>query len=368
MSELGDVLRDEVERGGPVGFDRYMEMCLYHPSLGYYSRGPERSGRRGDYVTSPELDPGFGRLWAGGFESVWKAAGSPARFAVIEIGPGEGGFAASVAAAAEGAFAEALEYVLAEPLPALEARQRELLDGDRFRWVSGIDAVERVDAGIVFANEILDNLPVALLEGTSDGLLEVMVSWDAGSPVEVMLPPRSAVVELARRFGIHPASGCRAEVPLAAGPLVASAARAIGTGAVVLIDYGDATSGLLERPGGTLLCYSEQGADADVLGSPGNKDITAHANWDVVAAALSDAAMSVGGPLPQSDVLEGLGAASLFDELKRAERDASAAGNGRAALRAISRRSALSALTARHGLGSLGVMIGTRGIPPLHWS
>ncbi|MPZ68336.1 MAG: hypothetical protein GEU71_02275 [Actinobacteria bacterium] len=366
MSDLSAVIRTEIEAGGPLGFDRYMELCLYHPDLGYYSRGPERSGRRGDYITSPELDPGFGRLWAGAFESVWRAADRPERFTVVEIGPGEAGFAASVDAAVEGAFAEALEYVLVEPLPSLETRQRERLEGDRFRWASGIETLEPVGAGVVFANEILDNLPIALAEGAADGPHEVLVSWD-GKPVEVTAPLRPEVLALVERFGIRPAPGCRAEVPLAAGPLVMAAARSIDTGAVVFIDYGDSTSGLLERPGGTLLCYSERGVDAEVLDSPGEKDITAHANWDVVSRLLSDAGMTASDPRPQRDVLKDLGAASLFDELKEAERAASAAGEGRAALRAISRRSALSALTAAHGLGSLGVMIGTRGIPRDDW-
>ncbi len=339
MSDLSDVIRTEIEAHGPLGFDRYMELCLYHPELGYYSRGPERSGRRGDYVTSPELDPGFGRLWAGAFESVWTSAGRPKSFTVVEIGPGEAGFAASVAAAVKGEFAAALDYVLVEPLPLLQARQRERLEGDRFRWSPGIETLEPVGAGVVFANEILDNLPVALVEGTQEGPLEVSISWE-GEPVEVMAPPRPHVLTLVERFGIGPAIGSRAEVPVAAGSLVTSAARAIEKGAVVFIDYGDSTLQLLERPGGTLLCYSERGADADVLDSPGEKDITAHANWDVVSRVLSDSGMTSSGLRLQRDVLRDLGAASLFDELKEAERTASAAGEGRVALRAISRRSA----------------------------
>lgn len=368
MTELHEILLAEISARGPLPFDRYMELCLYHPDFGYYARGPERSGRRGDYVTSPELDPGFGRLWARSFEDTWVAAGRPDRFAIVEIGPGEGGFASSVVAAAGGAFRAALKYILVEPLPALEARQRERLDGDPYRWVDDIDAVEPVEAGAVFANEILDNVPVALIEGTSSDPVEVGVATKGGALVEVTLAPRPEVLELAKRFGIEPPPGFRAEVPLAAENLVASAARAIGRGAVHLIDYGDTTPALLQRPGGTLLCYSERGADAALLETPGNKDITAHANWDVVAAALSRAGMYVEGPVPQRDVLQTLGASDLFDELRREERDASAAGRGRDAIRAISRRGALSVLTAAHGLGALDVMTGTKGTAPPAWA
>ena len=57
-------LLDILRRSGAVTFERYMALCLYHPEYGYYMRGHERTGARGDYFTSPDLHPIFARLIA----------------------------------------------------------------------------------------------------------------------------------------------------------------------------------------------------------------------------------------------------------------------------------------------------------------
>src|SRR5688500_394644 len=106
-------------------FAAYMQAALYHPQHGYYATGARRTGWEGDFVTSPELDPAFGELWARAFEEIWSGCGRPASFRVVEVGPGEGGFAAAVLAAVNGELGAVLEYCLVERSPDAEARQRE---------------------------------------------------------------------------------------------------------------------------------------------------------------------------------------------------------------------------------------------------
>ena len=53
-------IRDEIgARGDRIGFDRFMEMALYTPGLGYYAGGAHKFGPAGDFVTAPELTPLF---------------------------------------------------------------------------------------------------------------------------------------------------------------------------------------------------------------------------------------------------------------------------------------------------------------------
>ncbi|HEY7873723.1 MAG TPA: SAM-dependent methyltransferase [Actinomycetota bacterium] len=362
-TELVSFLRERIVAQGPMPFAAYMSYALYHPRYGYYSRGPERTGWRGHFVTSAELDPAFGGLWASGFEEIWDTCGRPRGFTVVEIGPGEGGFARAVLDAVGGTFAAALTYRLVERLPALENRQRELLgDYARIEWSRSVTEVPSAPAGVVFANEVVDNLPVHLVEQRGGELREICVDSDGDRLVFVSLPPSSEeVAAFLGRVRVDLPEGHRMEVPLAAQSFAARAAGMVGRGAVVVVDYGADAPDLAARPEGSLLAYSASGVDDDVLSAPGEKDVTAHANWTALQIALSGAGLRVVGPIAQRDVLRSLGLDARHDALRADHDVALAAGRGADALRAVSRRQALGALADPGGLGGLGVMAGLAG-------
>jgi SAM-dependent MidA family methyltransferase len=351
---LDDVIRTEIGAGGPITFARFMELALYHPRFGYYFAGRERTGWRGHFLTSPELDPAFGELWAEGFRRVWEGCGSPSRFETVEVGPGEGSFARAVLEHSSGAFGAALSYRLVERSPHARARQREVLNDERVTWTDSLDDVDEVPAGCVFCNEVLDNLPVHLIEGRKDGVVEGYVDTSGEGFRFVWGEPSSD--EVRSFFAASPAPRVRAEVGLDAVRFVRRAARCFEQGAVVLIDYGDDAERLLARRGGTLLCYSESGVDDMVLDRPGSKDITAHVNWTAVAKALRAGRLEVTGPRTQREVLKDLGLDSVHDRLRVATRT----GRGVEVVRATSRRQALGVLADPSGLGGLDVLVGTR--------
>jgi SAM-dependent MidA family methyltransferase len=356
---LNDVLRAEITARGPITFARYMELALYHPRFGYYFGGGERTGWPGHFLTSPELDPSYGELWAEGFRRVWERCGSPVRFEIVEIGPGTGTFAHAVLEHATGSFGAALSYRLVERSPRARTRQQLLLGDDRLAWSPSLDDIQPFAAGCVFCNEVVDNLPVHLIEGRVDGIAEAYVDVTDDGLSFVWKEPSSSGV--ASFFAARPAPGTRAEVGLEAVRFVGKAARVVGRGAVVLVDYGDDDAGLLARPGGTLLCYSESGVDDLVLERPGEKDITAHVNWTAIAAALRDEGAVVSGPCSQREVLKDLGIDAIHDRL----REAAARARGAEVVRAMSRRQALGALADPSGLGGLGVMEGARAMPSI---
>jgi SAM-dependent MidA family methyltransferase len=91
---LEESIAGEIRRVGPMSFGRFMNFALYHPEQGYYATDPDRIGWKGYFLTSPVLDPGFGELWAEGFRRVWAECGRPSHFEIIEVGPGDGSFAA----------------------------------------------------------------------------------------------------------------------------------------------------------------------------------------------------------------------------------------------------------------------------------
>jgi SAM-dependent MidA family methyltransferase len=365
MNPLQQTLVDRIRASGPMPFAAFMSLALYDPRYGYYAAA-RRTGWQGHFVTSAELDPAFGALWAHAFESVWDLCDRPREFEVIEVGPGEGGFAAAVLDAISGEFAAALTYRLIERMAGPRERQEARFAGDaRVRWSRSITDVEPVDAGIVFANEVLDNLPVHLVERRDGELTEVCVDIDGAELVEVLLPLSNP--ELGIFFDRHDAvlpEGHRGEATLAAESFCTHAARSIGRGAIVFVDYGDLATDLVDHPRGTLVCYSATGPDDAPLERPGEKDITAHTNWSAVIHALQVAGMEVSGVHPQRDILRALGMGDLDTALKRDHDDALAAHKGVDVMKTLSRRHALRVLSDPSGLGALDVVVGYRGILP----
>jgi SAM-dependent MidA family methyltransferase len=360
---LEGYLAQRIRAQGPMPFAAFMQTALYHPRHGYYAAGGTRTGWRGDYLTAPELDPAFGALWARGFEQVWEACGRPGLFSIVEIGPGEGGFAQAALESMSGPFADAVRYRLVERSGGNEERQRRLLDRfTKISWHRSIQEVPGADAGCLFANEVLDNLPVHLVERRDGVLLEVCVELGEDGLVSTLRPPSNPELQ---RFldlcGVEPAEGHRYEVGLAAISLVAHATTRFQRGASFFVDYGATATELAERPGGSLLCYSSSGSDDLPLQGPGDKDITVHANWTALALALREEGHSVLGPIPQRDVLRALGVDELHAALRTEWDRATAAGEGAAALRALSRRQALTVLSDESGMGGFGVVAGVRG-------
>jgi SAM-dependent MidA family methyltransferase len=359
VTELADHLVAEIDRGGPITFAEYMHAALYHPNYGYYSSERARTGRAGDFVTSPEIDPAFGELWAEAFRRAWEACDNPNSFHVVEVGPGEGGFAHSVLEASDGRFGEALRYVLVEPRDASRARQRSIISDPRAEWAPKIAHLS-VGSGCVFANEVLDNQPVHLLRSGTDGWNEVYVTATPnGLDLVDGTVSSPEVPRYLKEVGCDPPAGLM-QVGIAAVELAERAARAIGRGLLYFVDYGLEANEIAARGGNTVVTYSDRGPKTDPLYEPGRADVTAHVDWTGVRTYLERAGMRVDGPLLQADVLRSLGLATIDARLRNEHDNAVAAGDGAAAVRLLSRRNAVGTLTNTAGLGGLQVLAASK--------
>src|SRR5579859_5749363 len=176
--ELAAIIRAEIRGTGPMTFARYMELALYHPTLGYYAgggSGREPVGWAGDFFTSGDVSPLWGWAIARQLHQMWELMGRPARFDVVEPGAGRGLLAASVwryAVALDSDWATALRYTLLDRAPAdsplRAARQRRLAEelaripapADGVRWLGDLAEVtggrERAITGCVVSNELVD--------------------------------------------------------------------------------------------------------------------------------------------------------------------------------------------------------------------
>src|SRR6202453_1034311 len=125
VNPLRQKIEQEISERGPIPFSRNMELCLYDPELGSYSRNAQQFGKAGDFYTSSDVHSVFGRLLARQFEEMWRTLDSPERIELIELGAGRGLFAQDVLCWSEKKFRDffhALRYCLVESSPALRKR------------------------------------------------------------------------------------------------------------------------------------------------------------------------------------------------------------------------------------------------------
>ncbi len=310
MSLLREIIARRIGSNGPLAFAEYMDLSLYHPRHGYYSRLDHRSGQTGDFFTSVDLGTIFGELLAEQFAemslSIRRLANSESDLLMlIEAGAGNGALASDVLDATAKNYPElykAIQLTLVEQSATARASHIASLGTHTKKLSLSTDTLPNKITGIIYANELLDALPVHRIVMTESGLKEVYVDLDSHNEerfVERLGPPSSVVLEHIDRFGITLESGWRAEISPASVRWMEQAGRALDLGFLVLIDYGHAANQLYSatHASGTLATYErhvisqpQAGMDAAWLLNPGSVDITAQ----VDLTAVQQAAESVG--------------------------------------------------------------------------
>ncbi len=314
MSALRQKIEQEIRERGPLPFSRYMELCLYDPELGYYSRNAAQFGKAGDFYTSSDVHAVFGRLLARQFEEMWRALGSPGHITLKELGPGRGLFAQDVLDWSEKKFPDffrALRYVLDERSPALRQRIEVTLSRHLESGRAALAADNRVSPPeIVFANEFFDALPVEVL--SSQGSLRIALR--DGRLVEAWTLASAQELEFLDRYSVHPEPGERIEVSLQ-GQKHMSVAANLERGFVVIIDYGyTREEQLAGRHRGTLKAIRQHSVGADPYEAPGEQDITADVNFTALAAVAEKQGMQTQKLITQSQFLMGIGEANEFSD------------------------------------------------------
>ena len=309
-------LADLIRQNGPIKVARYMEEALGHPEYGYYVQ-KDPFGRRGDFTTAPEISQAFGELIGAWCAVVWRSMGAPAAFSLVELGPGRGTLMVDALRAVKGidGFLEAAHVHLVESSPALRRRQQAVLSGCGLgREPAWHRDVSQVPGGpmIVVANEFFDALPIRQFRRTAaGGWRERLVGIDPGRPAAgggpsfaFVLSPVLETVPVIPPQLRHVPPGSIVEVsPVRLRVMYTIARRLVEAGAAALIiDYGHGQS----APGDTLQAVKDH-AFHPVLVDPGVADLTAHVDFESLAAVAADAGAAVHGPVTQGAFLERLG-------------------------------------------------------------
>jgi SAM-dependent MidA family methyltransferase len=307
-------IRDAIEAArGWISFERYMEMALYEPGLGYYSAGATKFGGDGDFVTAPEISPLFSRCLANQCVEVLQSVSGGN---ILELGAGSGVMATDVLAELSRQERLPERYFILEVSADLRERQRALIQkrvpqlAERVEW---LDRLPETFRGVLLANEVLDALPVQRFRIRGLHVNQLGVTWQFGrlewSEVHAEPALEGVVREIEFNLGEPFPDGYTSEINLRLTPWIAGIAAAMSEGVAFFIDYGLPrrqyyASGRRE---GTMLCHYRHRFHDDALINVGVQDIGAWVDFTSVAEAAVAAGMTVAGYTTQAHFLIGNG-------------------------------------------------------------
>ena len=305
------------QAGGWLGFDRFMAMALYEPGGGYYTNALQKFGALpasgSDFVTAPLMSPLFGKTLAVQVQAALQATGTQE---VWEFGAGTGALAKQLLSGLGDAIGR---YTIIDLSGTLRARQADTLleYADKVRW---LDSWPEVIEGVVVGNEVLDAMPVQLLQRKNGvwherGVVSVGTGFAWQDQETHLRPPVEIEGPHDYLTEIHPQA--EAFVTSLAERMLAGKG-----GAAFFLDYGfpEAEYFHPQRHMGTLMCHQLHQADDNPLLDVGQKDITAHVNFTGVALAGQNAGLEVLGYTSQAWFLLNLGLAEQMAKASLAER------------------------------------------------
>ena len=305
-------------RSGWLSFERFMEMALYEPGLGYYSAGASKLGAGGDFVTAPEVSSLFSRCLATQCGEILQHVSGGA---ILEFGAGSGVMAADLLneLAVKGSLPQ--RYLILEVSADLRERQRALVQerapahAARVEW---LDRLPEEFRGVVLANEVLDALPVQRFRIRGDQVNALGVTWQLGrldwSETHADAELEAAVRRIEANTGERLPDGYTSEINMRLTPWIAGVASALREGVALFIDYGLPQRQYYrsERREGTLLCHFRHRFHDDPLINVGVQDIGAWVDFTAVAEAASAVGLAVAGFSTQAHFLIGSGLEQLL--------------------------------------------------------
>ncbi|KAH9856636.1 DUF185-domain-containing protein [Lenzites betulinus] len=338
-----------------------MQMCLSHPTAGYYMKTKKPViGSGGDFITSPEISQVFGELLGIWLLSQWMYAGTSREIRLLELGPGRGTLMHDVLRVFSQFPAARLatkEVHLVETSLTMRSAQETKLSflaethGWKLHWHDALDQVphDNEKFTLALAHEFFDALPFHLLQKTHHGWQEVLLASgpDPAAPTilkpgdspSLDIPLKAAPSTVAARFRqvLSPAPtpsstllglsskrfqtlpvGSRIEV----SPASFKIARQLGdllydkhskedqsAGCALIVDYGG------EKAYGNSFRAFKDHKIVDPFHRPGECDLTVNVDFAYLKDATTDL-VTHHGPLSQAMFLHRMGLQARLDALK----------------------------------------------------
>ncbi|MFD2158336.1 class I SAM-dependent methyltransferase [Rubritalea tangerina] len=287
---------EQIRRGGPMPFDRWMSLCLYHPQSGYYLNGNQHVGKDGDFFTSVSVGACFGMLLAQRVLNYLEQTEKTAQpLHLIELGANNGQLAKDILdhllTSAPEVYSQ-IHYHICEPLEIPRNAQSKTLAAHAHKLThhDSLAAIKSpFDHAIILSNELIDAFPVKLITHTEQQWAELYVDHTPELGFHFSPHPIQSPEALAFLAQLPPLpNGYTTEFRPGLDAFTANCARLIKQGMVLTIDYGYTHTAYYhpERSTGTLRTYHGHKAGENPLDLPTQQDITAHVDFTQLATSF----------------------------------------------------------------------------------
>ncbi len=302
--DVPKVLRRLIRETGPIPLSQYMG----ESNARYYaSRDP--LGEQGDFITAPEITQVFGELIGVWFADLWSRMTKRKYIHYVELGPGRGTLAKdALGAAAKQGLKPQIHFV--ETSATLRKLQREAFP----------DCIHHHDIStlpddaplLIIANEFFDALPVQHLIRSTDGWYPRMVGLEDDQ--FTFVTGKERMDHLVPPSWVTASQGTLIETSPAAVAVMAELARRLKDqgGAALIIDYGHEEL----RSGSTLQALKSH-QKVDVFAHPGDADLTAHVDFELLKLIAEQNGADVMGLQYQGEWLIQMGIDTRMEMLIR---------------------------------------------------
>lgn len=316
---LEEIIREKIAKEISISFSQFMQMALYQPGFGYYSSGTHKFGKDGDFVTSPELGDLFAKCMAKQFQQVLDQIEAPI---VMELGAGTGQFCFDCLLELDSLNSLPEKYCILEVSADLQQRQQEKVKGlpkhlqNIVTWIQQ-PPTEKFN-GIIFANEVLDALPVEVFKFEDEQYQQMMVAWDNGFK-QIWQPMPEKLKQHIQAKELDLADGYLSEFVPHLSAWLKTITESLQQGVVLVVDYGYERNAYYhpQRNEGTLVCFMQHQANFNYFDNVGIQDMTAFVDFTAVAEAGDGCGLDIDGYTTQAHFLMSLGIEQLLGDSEK---------------------------------------------------
>ena len=326
--KLSNIIKTEIEsRDKKISFREFMQMALYHHDLGYYSGDKDKISSQGDFITATSQTSIFACVFANQFSEILKKVGQG--WSIIEFGAGTGKFACDCMAELDRLGLLPKSYLIIELSNNLKSKQKNYIKQNqphlfhKFIWLNELPK-EKIKA-IVFANEVLDAMPVDIFRAKNNKLIQQGVTFKDDKFQFIDLDKNDTRFDYeARRIlddGIDFEDDYTSELNVWIRPWIKALAENLDAGVIFLCDYGyhRGLYYMSERNMGTLACYHQHKVNFDPFENVGEQDITAHVDFTAVAEAIVENGFELEGYMTQADFLRRADIIKIFPKILKSQ-------------------------------------------------
>lgn len=284
---------------GQITFAEYMHHSLYAPGLGYYTAGSPKFGKQGDFITAPEIGSLFAQCVA---EQIAEVLALCHGDTILELGAGSGQLACDLLTSLDAQNIQLKNYYILELSADLRLRQQEKILNTCPQFahlVKWLDHLPAAFNGVIFANEVMDAMPVAKFHYENDLLQEYYVALQNDYFIYKLDTPTTELNTFFTQNNIaaYISQPYISEINLLLSAWIKSLSNCLTVGAILLCDYGFPRAEYYHphRNQGTFMCHYQHHAHADPFINIGLQDLTAHVDFTAVAEAAVANDLAIAG-------------------------------------------------------------------------